>query len=219
VRAEIAEGIRFLWGHRLLRLLAGLTAVNSVIFTGLVAILVLYAAEVLHLTPTGYGLLVATFAIGGIGGGLAAGRLAAALGTRTCLVGAVAAYSLCAGTLGLTGNVVVAGGVIAIFGAAAAVSGAVTASVRQTAVPDPLLGRVTSAFRLVNFGAGPLGALAAGALGHAFGLRAPFLVAAGVTLVMVPVTARYLAAGRVNPIDPSRRDTGDTFTEAGRGAA
>jgi MFS family permease len=192
VRTEIAEGVRFLWSHRLLRLLCGLAAVNAVVFTGLVAILVLYATEVLHLSPTGYGLLVATFAVGGIAGGLAAGRLASAFGTRACLVGAVTVYALCAGALGLSGNVLVAGVAIAVFGAASAASGAVTASVRQTVVPDPLLGRVTSAFRLVNYGAGPLGALGAGALAHVAGLRAPFLAAAGITLVMVVVTARYL---------------------------
>jgi MFS family permease len=192
VRTEIAEGIRFLWRHRLLRLLCGLAAVNAVIFTGLVAILVLYATQVLHLSPTGYGLLVATFAVGGIAGGLAAGRLAALLGTRACLVGAVAVYAVCAATVGVTGSVLVAGAAIAVFGAASSVSGAVTASVRQTAVPDGLLGRVTSAFRLVNYGAGPLGAVGAGALAQVAGLRAPFLAGAGIALVMVGVTARYL---------------------------
>ena len=197
VRSEIAEGVRFLWSHRLLRLLCGLAAVNAVIFTGLVAVLVLYATEVMHLSPTGYGLLVATFAVGGIGGGLAAGRLASRLGTRACLVGAVTVYALCAAGLGVAGNVLVAGAAIAVFGAASAVSGAVTASVRQTAVPDRLLGRVTGAFRLVNFGAGPLGAVGAGALAQVAGLRAPFLAAAGITVVMAIVTARYLTPASI----------------------
>ena len=84
-----------------------------------------------------------------------------------------------------------------MFGAASAVSGAVTASVRQTAVPDRLLGRVTGAFRLVNFGAGPLGAVGAGALAQVAGLRAPFLAAAGITVVMAIVTARYLTPASI----------------------
>jgi MFS family permease len=202
--AEIGEGIRFLRRHRLLRLLCGLSAVNSTVYTGLIAILVLYAGRILHLNGTGYGLLVATFAVGGIAGGLAAGRLAAALGTRVCLVGAIAGYAVCAGALAVTGSVVLAGGAIALFGAAAAVSGAVGATVRQTVVPDRLLGRVTSAFRLVNFGAGPLGALAAGALAHAYGLRAPFVAAAAVTLVMLGLTARYLDPRELEPVAAQR---------------
>ena len=45
---------------------------------------------------------------------------------------------------------------------------------------------------LVNYGAGPLGALGAGVLAQVAGLRAPFLAGAGIALVMVVVTARYL---------------------------
>src|SRR5436305_1136035 len=154
-----------------------------------IAMLVLYTRQVLHLDATGYGLLVATFAVGGIGGGLAAGRLAAVVGTRACLVGGVVGFAACAGVLAATGRPLVAGGAIALFGAASAVTGAVGAALRQTAVPDRLLGRVTSAFRLVGFGAGPLGALAAGAVAHGYGLRAPFLGAALISLAMVVPTA------------------------------
>jgi MFS family permease len=182
---EIGEGIRFLWRHRLLRLLCTVNAVNNTVYMGLIAILVLYTRTVLHLDATGYGLLVAAFAVGGIGGGLAAGRLATVLGTRACLVGGTVAFAVCAAVLAVTGRALVAGGVIALFGAASAVTGAVSAALRQTAVPDRLLGRVTSAFRLVGFGAGPLGALAAGAVAHLSGLRAPFLAAAVISLVMV----------------------------------
>src|SRR2546421_585325 len=99
-------------------------------------------------------LLVATFAVGGILGGLPAGRLADTLGTWLCIFGSIGVYTVCAAVLALTGNVAVAGGTIAVFGAASAVTGAVCASVRQTAVPGRLLGRVTSAYRLVNYGAG-----------------------------------------------------------------
>src|SRR5205814_7540030 len=80
VAAEIGEGIRFLWHHRPLRLLCAVNAVNNTVYTGLIAILVLYTRQVLHLDATGYGLLVATFAVGGIGGGLAAGRPGAVVG-------------------------------------------------------------------------------------------------------------------------------------------
>jgi hypothetical protein len=50
-------------------------------------------------------------------------------------------------------------------------------SLRQQVVPDRLLGRVISAFRLFGYGALPLGALVGGVLARSFGLPAPFLVA------------------------------------------
>jgi MFS family permease len=199
IRADLAAGLRFLAGDPLQRLLAGLSAVNMIVFAGITAVLVLYATQALHLSPTGYGLLIAAFAVGGIGGGLSAGRLGPRLGTRISLVAATAAFALCTGTLALTSNALIAGAAIAVFGAATAVSGAVTAALRQSAVPDALLGRVTSAFKLVTFGAAPAGAIAAGAVAGHYGLRAPFLAATAITLVTTAVTALRLRPALTDP--------------------
>ena len=61
-------------------------------------------------------------------------------------------------------------------------------SLRQQLVPDRLLGRVVSAFRLFGYGAVPLGALLGGLLGRRFGLPAPFLVA-GVAILVFTLLA------------------------------
>jgi MFS family permease len=67
----------------------------------------------------------------------------------------------------------------------------ITVSLRQSIIPDALLGRVNSAYRFVGWGAIPVGSVVGGALAHAFGLRAPFIVGGvGVTLMaflMAPV--------------------------------
>jgi MFS family permease len=55
----------------------------------------------------------------------------------------------------------------------------VAITVRQTIVPDGMLGRVTSVYRLIAIGAAPIGALAGGFLARAFGLGAPFWAAGG----------------------------------------
>ncbi|MGA8113809.1 MAG: MFS transporter, partial [Actinocatenispora sp.] len=82
LRADVLEGVRFLLGHRLLRRLCWLGATVNLTTTAAVAILVLYATRVLHLDKLGYGLLVASFAVGGVGGALVVGRLARAVGER-----------------------------------------------------------------------------------------------------------------------------------------
>ncbi len=61
-------------------------------------------------------------------------------------------------------------------------------SLRQVLIPDRLLGRVISAFRLVGFGPAPVGALLDGLLGRALGLRAP-LVFGGVVLAVMALLA------------------------------
>jgi MFS family permease len=71
-------------------------------------------------------------------------------------------------------------------------------SLRQRAPPDRLLGRVTSGYRLVAWGAKPLGALAGGVLAQLLGLRAVFLVmgllALAVLAGLIRVTDDALAA-------------------------
>ena len=72
-----------------------------------------------------------------------------------------------------------------------------TISLRQRIVPDALLGRVTSAYRLVAFAAMPVGAALGGLLARAYGLAAPFTVA-GVLLAGCTVAAlRWLPASAI----------------------
>jgi hypothetical protein len=66
-----------------------------------------------------------------------------------------------------------------------------TTSLRQSIVPDRLLGRVNSAHRFVAWGALPVGALLGGFLGRSFGLRLPFL-AASVVLALMGLAAAFM---------------------------
>jgi hypothetical protein len=57
----------------------------------------------------------------------------------------------------------------------------IAVSHRQRVVPDRLLGRLNAAYRLLAYGALPVGALCAGVLARYAGIRAPYL--AGAALV------------------------------------
>jgi cation transporter-like permease len=77
-------------------------------------------------------------------------------------------------------------------------------SLRQTIVPDRLMGRVVGAIRLVGFGTIPVGALLGGVAGRLLGLRAPFLLGAALlaaaALAAVPVvTTAAVEAARAGP--------------------
>jgi MFS family permease len=68
----------------------------------------------------------------------------------------------------------------------------ITVSLRQSLIPDNLLGRVNSVYRFLGWGMMPIGAVLGGALvsvmepiaGRDWALRIPFLVAAGATALM-----------------------------------
>jgi MFS family permease len=64
------------------------------------------------------------------------------------------------------------------------VGGVVGASFRQAIIPNQLMGRVSSAFRLYALGAMAIGAVVGGLLARSFGLLAPFWLSALVMLVL-----------------------------------
>ena len=63
---------------------------------------------------------------------------------------------------------------LALFGFHAIVWNVVTISLRQQIIPERLLGRVNSVYRLLGLGGMSAGALLGGVLARGFGLTAPF---------------------------------------------
>jgi hypothetical protein len=73
LRADVAEGLRYLWRHRLLRTLAAMTGLFNFATNATFAVFVLYAVgpdSAMGLTEVAYGLLFATIAAGSLIGGL-----------------------------------------------------------------------------------------------------------------------------------------------------
>ncbi len=193
--AETAEGLRWLAGHRLLAILCVLLAVLAAVSGAFWAIAALYAASILGLGPTGFGVLLAVGAAGSLAGSLLAEPLAARLGTAGAIRLAVALVTLAMGGLAATGSPLVAGALLVVNGIAVLVWNVVTVSLRQAIIPDHLLGRVGSAYLFIGLGAQPAGALGAGLLAHAAGLRAVFAVSAALLAVTALATAPRLRAG------------------------
>jgi MFS family permease len=183
VRQDILEGLRWLFAHRLLRILAVLLAVLNATFAAADAVLVLYALEVLHLATTGYGVLLALLAVGGLVGTFTGAWLRRLLGLRVLLggVGLIQAGVLV--MAGLTSDVALVVIGMLVLGAVSMAWNVVTVSLRQRVVPPELLGRVTSSYRVIGLGAMPVGAAAGGLLAKAYGLHMPYLVS-GLVLVL-----------------------------------
>ncbi|WAX56181.1 MFS transporter [Jatrophihabitans cynanchi] len=187
LRAAIAEGLRWLAGHRLLRTIALVLAANNFANAMGTATLVLLATQTLHLSATGYGVLLAGGAVGSVLGGLVNARIVARVGELPALVTALAANVVLYLGLGLAPDAVVLGALLAVNGFVTTLWNIVTVSLRQRVVPGELLGRVNSVYRLLAWGLIPLGSLAGGLVAHLLGLRAPYLAAAGLRAVALAV--------------------------------
>jgi predicted MFS family arabinose efflux permease len=181
--ADIAQGLRWLLAHRLLRALAVLVGLMNLASIAGQAILVLFAQEQLGLGSVGYGLLLAAHGLGGVLGSLVATRLGRHAGSATLLLSAVVVRAVAWLVFGAVSRAWIAAVMLGISGVTGAVFGVVGVSLRQAIVPDPLMGRVVSAFRMLGYGAVPVGAVLGGVVARTLGLRAPFLLSAAVLVV------------------------------------
>jgi MFS family permease len=177
MRAQIAEGVRWLAGHRLLRTVALLLGVSNFSSQMGQATLVLLATQTLHVGTRGYGLLWTAAAVGSVLGGLVNPAITRRLGLLTSLTVAMAAFAVADAGVGLAPNFAVAAALMACNGFFVTMWNVVTVTLRQRIVPAELLGRVNSAYRMIGWGLMPLGALAGGFVAHAAGLRAAYVVA------------------------------------------
>jgi MFS family permease len=177
IRTQIAEGLRWLARHRLLRVIAVLLGVYNFANQMGQAILVLLATQTLHLGTRGYGFLLAATAVGSVVGGLVAPRLTRRLGMLPSLITGGAIDAAVFVGVGLAPDAAVAAVMLAGQGFAVTMWNVVTVSLRQQIVPAHLLGRVNSVYRMLGWGLMPAGALAGGFVAGAAGLRAPYIVA------------------------------------------
>jgi MFS family permease len=174
VRAEVAQGVRWVARDPYFRPLTLYAALSNLAYSGNLALVVVFLVRVVGLGSLAVGLVTATGGIGGLTGALIAGRLARRFGSARTLILANLGSGLFGLLIPLTargpriacyviGAAVVSGGII--------VSNVIAASFRQEYCPPSMLGRATASMRLVAFGAVPFGALLAGALGTALGAR------------------------------------------------
>lgn len=209
-RAEIGEGVRWLWRHHLLRSLAILLGATNLLTTAATAVYVLFAQEVLGLDATTFGLLMSGVAIGAVLGSVLADRAATRIGHGPSLFLSLAGLTVGLLVIGLTSSPVVVWVVFLTQGFLVVLWNVITVSLRQTIIPDHLLGRVNSVYRFFAWGAISLGTLLGGALVAAgetmlsreWSLRVPYLIAAALHVVLFVYALPRLGSDR---IDAARR--------------
>ena len=92
LRVDIAEGLRWLSGNKVLRGLAIAASLSVLGMQMTAAIFVLFAQDLLHLSDRWYGALIAIGAIGAVGGGLVAERLTKRFGSVAIIYGTVVVW-------------------------------------------------------------------------------------------------------------------------------
>ncbi|HTB55840.1 MAG TPA: MFS transporter, partial [Trebonia sp.] len=174
LRAEIAEGLKFVVKHPILRKIVACTGTAN-LFSGMcMAIGIVFLIRVLHVHPAFTGVLFAISAIGGIAGGVFAGRLAQRIGSARIIWVSILVFGLPQFLPALAEP----GWLVALFPIGYAIeffSGVVynvaQVSYRQAVTPPQLMGRMNAAVRWIVWGTLPLGGIIGGALGSTIGIR------------------------------------------------
>lgn len=171
---ELVEGFRWLLAHPPMRTLVFTIVAFNVTFGAAWSVLVLYARDQLQMDTVGFGLITTASAIGGIIGTLGYGWLERRLSLADMMRIGLLIETGTHLTLALTHSPVVALLTFVVFGAHAFVWVTTSTTIRQRAVPDALMGRVSGIYRVgVNLGI-VVGAPIGGILAAQFGISAPF---------------------------------------------
>jgi MFS family permease len=197
------EGLRFVFRSPMIRSTM-LLDFFATFFASATALLPIFAQDILHVGPRGYGWLYAAPAVGASLGSLVMVRAVDDIDWRgRVLVWAVLAYGLSTVVFGFSRVFWISFLCLALSGARDAVSMVIRNLVRQLDTPDELRGRMTG-INMVFFMGGPqLGELEAGAVANWLG--APFSVVSGgfgclvATVLLVAFTPQVWRYRRDSP--------------------
>ena len=192
-RTEMKDGFRWLWRHPLLRTLAITLGVLNALSQMQFGTLILFSQEVLDTTPLEFAILTMGAAVGGIIGGYTAPAITARLGSGPALWLTLVTSALSGIPIGLTSFWPLVFVVFGINVLAGTVWNVITVSLRQTIIPDHLLGRVNSVYRFFGWGMMPIGTALGGlvvilserVVDREMALRMPWFVSSAIGLLLM----------------------------------
>ncbi len=202
---EIKTGVRWLFAHHLLRDLGIVLGVMNAMLQVSFATSVFFVQEVLGLDAAAFGVLMTGGAAGAVAGSFLAPRVSARLGSGTSLLVTLGGSALTLSVIGLTSSWPVVWVMFALNSFLAVVWNVITVALRQTIIPDGLLGRVNSVYRFFAWGMMPIGSLLGGVivalgepgLGRIDALRVPFFVAGAVYVILFLIGIRRFSTDRI----------------------
>jgi MFS family permease len=198
ITTRLRTGLDFTFSHPVIRLFTLFAIAINTFGSGIAALQALFIVKQLGVPTTWYGATLAAAGIGAIGGALISGRAARRLNINALLAGVIAIDIVADGIIcSLHGAPLHAAAGFAaaqlVNGIGNGLLGAAVMTYIQTSTPPEILARVIGALTTILSASVPLGALAAGAIGNAIGLRPTLILeTAGfaVTLAVVLITAK-----------------------------
>lgn len=173
---RLAEGLAYVQTHGPTRHLLCLLAVVSGLGLPYFFLLPVFARDVLHQDPGRLGYLMGSVSLGALAGGFVSAYVARTAGRERTVLTGTAAFWLALLAFSASRHYVLSLGLLALLGAALALTVVAANSLLQAMTPPPMRGRVMSAYGMALNGMAPIGSLVAGSLAQA--VTAPIAIAA-----------------------------------------
>ncbi|MBC8089420.1 MAG: MFS transporter [Phycisphaerae bacterium] len=188
ILSSLTSGLRFVVGEPVI--LGALTLdLFSVLFGGAVALLPVFAAEILHVGPAGLGLLRAAPAAGAVVTSVLLTRWPPFQRTGRTLLLAVAGFGACMIGFGLSRNFALSVVLLWASGGCDMVSVVVRSTLLQVRTPIELMGRVSAVNQIFIGSSNEIGGFESGVTARWFGTAQSVVLGGVATLVVVAVVA------------------------------
>ena len=187
---SLSTGIKFVFGHQVL---LGALALDmfGVLFGGAVALLPVFASEVLHTGPQGLGFLRAAPAFGAVLMAMILAYHPPIHRSGRMLLWAVGGFGACIIFFAISGNFFLSIGLLAISGMFDNVSVIIRGTILQMYTPDEMRGRVASVNSLFVGSSNELGSFESGLAAKLMGLIPSVVFGGGMTVMIVLATAGF----------------------------
>jgi hypothetical protein len=190
---NVLDGIRFM-GRTPILLGAILLDLFAVLFGGAVALLPVYAASILHVGPTGLGILRAAPAVGALAAAIGLTRKPIRRRAGRTLLVAVAVFGAATVVFGVSRTAPLSFIALVATGYADMYSVNIRATTAALATPDALRGRVTAVETVFISASNQLGAFESGLAAFLLGPTAAVVAGGGVTVGLAVAWRRLFPA-------------------------
>ena len=202
----IKEGVEWLKNNTLLKRLAIYTGIANFFGSMQFPIMILFAQELIGLNAIQYSFLAYGAAIGGLVGSQVANKINVKLEESKTLLISVALFGIGMFAPYVTTNPFIVAGSFGLSSFGSVLWNVQAVSIRQALIPDNLLGRVNSVYRLLALGLNPIGAIFGGTIvkildnsfSREFALRFPFLLGGIFMLILFLSAPRLLSQKLIN---------------------
>lgn len=202
----IKEGVSWLSNQILLRRLAIYTGIANFFGSMQFPIMILFGQEILGLDSVQFAFLAYGGAVGGFVGSLLAEKINKRLEESKTLLISIALFGIGGFVPFITSNSFVVAAAFGVTSFGSVLWNVQAVSIRQALIPDKLMGRVNSVYRLLALGLTPLGALFGGfvvkitenSYSREFALRFPFLICGIFMFILFLTVPKLLSQKLIN---------------------